>query len=442
MRRIANVSGIGSLLLLMAGSFGFISFNAATRLAVRAPLATRPDYAGLYRDGPHLAVDTRREGDSLRLYLRLPAPARLGPGHPLRVAAWPSYEAKQPLWQDSIPRREQHPRPEADGSVRLSFCVPAALVPAGAVLEISTSPTDTKEDYQEPTTTAWLRLTEAQLARPFMLTDSAGQPLLRRYVRASESFGVDSYGLYQPVRWKRYAVNPTPALPPMTSPAAMPAGPRVLPVLDSATTLLGEPLRFAEPGLYALRVGGPGRAAPRPLAVLVTPNNYPALTTAAELIEPLRYLTTSQERQRLTDAPDPKRAVDKFWLNIAQGNQKLAKDLIRRYYGRVTAANYLFAAHKAGWLTDRGLLYVVLGPPPSVRRLFNGEERWFYPDGSLGGGPITYTFRPRPSTFAPDYYELVRRPEYELLWYAAVEKWRTPLTALTGPNVPSALPAR
>ncbi len=36
---------------------------------------------------------------------------------------------------------------------------------------------------------------------------------------------------------------------------------------------------------------------------MVAENNYPALTTAAELIEPLRYLTTSQERKRLTDAP-------------------------------------------------------------------------------------------------------------------------------------------
>ncbi|WP_201979790.1 GWxTD domain-containing protein [Hymenobacter rubidus] len=411
-------------------------------LCAAAPLAPRPDYAGLYRDAPHLEVDTRREGDSLRLYLRLPAPARLGLGHALRLTAWPSYEAKYPLWQDSLPRRQQHPRPEADGSVRLSTCLAAARLPAGAILEITTAPADAKDDYQEPTTTAWLRLTEALLVRPFVLTDSAGQPLARRYVRAGETFGVDSYGLMQPVRWKRYAVTPTPALPPMTNPAAMPAGPRLLPVLDSAEARPGEPLRFREPGLYALRVGGVGGMAPRTLAVLVAANQYPALTTAAELIEPLRYLTTSQERQKLTDAPDPKRAVDKFWLDIAQGNHNLGKDLIRRYYGRVTAANRLFAAHKAGWLTDRGLLYVVLGPPSSVRRLLNGEERWYYNEGGIGGGPITYTFRPRPSTFAPDYYELVRRPEYELLWYAAVEKWRTPPTALTGPNVPSDLPAR
>ena len=412
-------------------------------LLAAAPLATpRPDFAGLYRDAPALTVDTRREGDSLRLYLRLPAPARLGLGHALRLALWPSYEAKAPLWQDSIARRRQHPRPAPDGGVRLSFCVPAAQLPAGAVLQVSTATPDARDDYQEPSTTAWLRVTEAVLARPFVLTDSAGQPLARRYVRAGEVFGIESYGLMQPVRWKRYAVNPLPALPPMTNAAAMSAGPRLLPVLDSAEARPGQPLRFAEPGLYALRVGGVGGIVPRTLAVLVAPNAYPDLSTAAELIEPLRYLTTTQERQRLTDAPDPKRAVDKFWLDIAQGNQRLGKELIKSYYGRVTAANRLFAAHKAGWLTDRGLLYVVLGPPPGVRRLADGEERWYYPDGGPSGGPITYTFRPRPSTFAPDYYELVRRPEYELLWYAAVEKWRTPPTALTGPNVLSDLPAR
>ena len=411
-------------------------------LGAAAPLAPRPDFAGLYRDAPPLAFDTRREGDSLRLYLRLPAPARLGPGHALRVAAWPGYEARAPLWQDSIARRRQRPHPAPDGGVLLSFCLPAAQLPTGAVLQITTIPADTRDDYQAPGTTAWLPLTEAVLARPFVLTDSAGQPLNHRYVRAGETFSIENYGLLQPIRWKRYAVSPTPALPPMTNAAAMPAGPRLLPVLDSAELRPSQPLRFAEPGLYALKVGGVGGIAPRTLAVLVAPNAYPALSTAAELIEPLRYLTTSQERQRLTDAPDPKRAVDKFWLDIAQGNQRLGKELIKSYYGRVTAANRLFAAHKAGWLTDRGLLYIVLGPPPSVRRLADGEERWYYPDGGLTGGPVTYTFRPRPSTFAPDYYELVRRPEYELLWYAAVEKWRTPPTALTGPNVPSDLPAR
>jgi len=401
-------------------------------LSASRPLAPRPDYAGLYRDGPRLEVDTRREGDSMRLLLRLPEAARLRGGRPLRVAGWPIFDAKAPLWEDSVPRRGWRARPDGEG-LRLSFCLPAAQLTNGLVLQLQAGEASA-DAYQDAATTAWLRLTPEQLSRPFVLTDSAGQPLLRRYVQTGEAFGVESFGLYQPVRWKRYQVQPAAALPPMTDPRTQPAGPRVLPVLDSATVAPGQLLRFAQPGLYALKVGGNGGEAPRTVAVLVAPNQYPALTTAAELIEPLLYLTTSQERQRLTDAPDPKRAVDKFWLDAAHGNQAQGKQLIRSYYGRVTAANRLFAAHKAGWLTDRGLLYVVLGPPPSVRRLPSGEERWFYPEAGVGGSPVTFSFRPKPSTFAPDYYELVRRPEYELLWYAAVEQWRTPPTAPSAPT--------
>ncbi|GAA4366997.1 hypothetical protein GCM10023185_38480 [Hymenobacter saemangeumensis] len=401
-------------------------------LCAFAPLAPRPDYAGLYRDAPALQLDTRREGDSLRLLLRLPDAARLRGGRPLRVAGWPSFEAKAPLWQDSIPRRRWRARPEGEG-LRLSFSLPLAQLPNGLVLQLQAGE-PSADSYQDAATTAWLRITPEQLNRPFVLTDSVGQPLLRRYVQAGETFGVESFGIYQPVRWKRYQVQPSAALPPMTDPRSVAGGPRVLPVLDSATAAPGQPLRFEQPGLYALKVGGLGGVAPHTIAVLVADNNYPALTTAAELIEPLLYLTTSQERQRLTDAPAPKRAVDKFWLDAARGNQSQGRELIRRYYGRVEAANRLFAAHKAGWLTDKGLLYVVLGPPPSVRRLASGEERWFYPEAGVGGSPVTFSFRPKPSTFAPDYYELVRRPEYELLWYAAVEQWRTPPTAPSAPT--------
>lgn len=405
-------------------------------LLALVPTAPRPDYAGLYRDGPRLEADTRREGDSLRVYLRLPSVSgRISATRALRLTAWPGYEARQPLWQDSIAWRGLHLRDDSTGAERGSFCVAVARVPVGTVLHLQTGPPGPEpEGYQDAINTAWLTVTAERLGRTFVVTDSVGQPLLRRYVRVGEIFGVDCYGLYQPVRWRRYDAAATAALPPHVLPGGQPSGPRTLAVLDSATAGPGAMLRFVQPGLVALRVGGAGGVAVRTLALLVAANDYPNLTTAAELIEPLLYLTTSQERQKLTSAPDPKRAVDRFWLDIARGDQARGRSLIRSYYGRVTAANRLFAAHKAGWLTDRGLLYVVLGPPPSVRRLADGGEQWRYPDAGEGGGPVTFGFRPRPSTFAPDYYELVRRPEYELLWYAAVEKWRTPTTAPSGPN--------
>ena len=401
-------------------------------LPLAAAAARPPDLAGLYRPGPRLLLDTRREADSLRLYLRLPDARALGPGRPLRLAAWATYEARTALWQDSIPARRQRRRADGTGGLRVSFCLALARVPVGAVLQIQTGE-PAPDGYQAAATTAWLRVGPARLARTFVLTDSAQQPLLRTYALAGEAFGIDCFGLYQPLRWRRYEAPATPAPPPFAKPGAGTGGPRRLALTDSGSVAAGQALRFGQAGLYALRVGGLGGVPVATVPVLVAAGRYPALTTAAELLEPLRYLTTSKERAALANAPDLKRAVDKFWLGIANGNQNRARALIRSYYGRVTSANDLFAAHKPGYLTDQGLLYVVLGPPPSVRRLPDGEERWFYPEGDEGL-PITFSFRPRPSTFAPDYYELVRNPEYELPWYAAVQLWRTAPTAPSAPT--------
>ncbi len=178
-----------------------------------------------------------------------------------------------------------------------------------------------------------------------------------------------------------------------------------------------------------LRVGGAGSEPIRTVPLLVARPDFPGQTTADELIENLLYLTTAAERQQLRQAASPKRAVDQFWLAAAGGDQTRARDLIRRYYGLVTAANELFTSHKPGWLTDRGLVYVVLGAPASVRRLPTGDERWQYAELDQSGRDLTFTFRPRPSTLAPDNYELVRRPDYEAGWYAAVERWRKTTTA-------------
>ncbi|AWM33413.1 GWxTD domain-containing protein [Hymenobacter nivis] len=406
---------------------------AALPLAAGAQALPRPDFAGLYRDVPRVMLDVRREVDSLRLYVRLPAGTAVGQ---LRVAAWASYEAPAPQWQDSIPRARQHRRPDATGGTRASFCVAAARVPVGTVLQVQVGPVGPAGGPQNAATTTWLPLTAERLARPFIVTDSAGLPLLRGYVRAGETFRVDNYGLIQPLRLRRYAVPPTPALPPMTNPATVVGPPSTLPLLDSAAARTGQLLRCDDPSLLALRVGGLGGQAPRTLALLVVNGDYPNLRTAKQLVEPLRYLTSTAEHQRLAAAADPKRAVDGFWLNAAHDNQPLGKTMIRNYYGRVAAANRLFAAHKAGFLTDRGLLYVVLGAPQGVRRLASSEEQWSY--ANVGNaGPLTFSFRPRPSTFAPDNYELVRRPEYEKPWFGAVEQWRNAQTAPSAPTDPS-----
>lgn len=415
------------------------SLSSLTVPAAAPQLAGPPELTGLYRAGiSHLVPVMRREGDSLRFFFNYPKPA-VGSAVPrLQLTAWAGYDARQPLWQ-AVRALHLYPGSDPAAPVQvLTAAVAAGQLAAGQALQLSLNapaapaaasaasaalPAD-----QSPATTAWLSLTPEHLARPFVLLDSTGLLLNRPYLRAGEGVAVAVFGLSQPVRWRRYAAG-RPALPPFADPHTQPAVPRTLGVLDSSATPVadGQLLRFPKQGLYALRVGGRGGEPVRTVPLLVARPDFPNLTTAPELIEALLYLTTATERQSLLQTADPKRAVDRFWLQAAGDDQARARDLIRRYYGQITTANELFTGHKAGWLTDRGLLYVVLGPPQSVRRAA-GQEVWHYDHASREGEAVEFTFRARPSTLAPDNYELVRRPEYQLLWYAAVEQWRRPLT--------------
>ncbi|WP_400193643.1 GWxTD domain-containing protein [Hymenobacter sp. B81] len=385
--------------------------------AQRPPVPARLDLGGLYHPQRRPQAEVRREGDSLRLYLRLPDAGALRAGESLQLLGWAGYSARVPLWQHTRVLRAADLRREG-AALWVELRVSAAALAPVRVLALWPA----RQLPDNPGAAAWLSLTPADLQRPYLLTDSLGQPLLRRYVRVGEPFGVAGYGPEQELTLRRYAADFAPARPPHARPAAPEPKARTLRPDGEETLRPGQLVRLAGPGLYTVQPAAGGPA----LGLLAPDGDYPNLSTAQELIAPLRYLTTSEERARLEKAEVPKRAVDAFWLRAARDQPETARLLIRRFYERVEDANQLFSAHKPGWMTDRGLLYIVLGPPERVVRS-GAEEHWHY--ANTGYGSATYVLRAKPSTFAPDYYELVRRPEYEPLWYAAVQQWRTGLNA-------------
>ncbi|MBC7448667.1 MAG: GWxTD domain-containing protein, partial [Hymenobacteraceae bacterium] len=81
-----------------------------------------------------------------------------------------------------------------------------------------------------------------------------------------------------------------------------------------------------------------------------------------------------------------------------------------------------FSGHKPGWMTDRGLLWIVFGPPPRVEPTPDGED-WVYKDVADAGG-ARFRFRRRPTLFAPGQLELRRERGFETVWYAATAQWR------------------
>ncbi len=105
-------------------------------------------------------------------------------------------------------------------------------------------------------------------------------------------------------------------------------------------------------------------------------------------IEQLRYFARSEDIDYIRNAPDPKekrRRFEDFWERNnptpgAKPNQRMVE-----YYNRVAYANLHFKHFIEGWKTDRGMVYIINGPPTSVdRHPFDVESKpyeiWEYTD--------------------------------------------------------------
>jgi GWxTD domain-containing protein len=177
-------------------------------------------------------------------------------------------------------------------------------------------------------------------------------------------------------------------------------------------------LQFTRPGIYHL-TADPNM--PTGFTLFVRTHSYPWISHPEQMIHPLRYLTSNREYEALAEAPDPKEAVDRFWINNA-GNELRAKKLIREYYRRVEKANYLFTSHQEGWKTDRGMIYIMYGPPSVVQR-GPSSEIWTYGE-SRNLMSLTFIFTRLSNPFTDSDYMLERSPNYKTGWYQMVNSWR------------------
>jgi GWxTD domain-containing protein len=159
---------------------------------------------------------------------------------------------------------------------------------------------------------------------------------------------------------------------------------------------------------------------------------FPNMTTPEDMIEPLAYLAGTDELAEIKADPKPKMALDAFWLKCG-GNVEKARELIRIYYTRVLYANYYFTSYKEGWRSDRGMVYIIYGPPDKLYKSTD-EERWGYrmpPVNSKWGSRYSpkeeylyFTFRVKPNKFSDNEYSLSRSETVVSYWDQAVLAWR------------------
>lgn len=159
----------------------------------------------------------------------------------------------------------------------------------------------------------------------------------------------------------------------------------------------------------------------------VKSGSFPRIERLAEMVEALSYIAYEEELAPMRAAETPaemKRLFDAFWGSIVP-NRQAAANLVELYYGRVEEANLYFTAYKEGWKTDRGMVYIVLGPPLQVDTNVR-EEIWYYSYSDQNPGE-TFVFE-KVNNYRWDdpfdVYILQRRPYYHYPWIRAVDRWR------------------
>ncbi len=191
------------------------------------------------------------------------------------------------------------------------------------------------------------------------------------------------------------------------------------------------PLPALRPGLYRITLAletAAGEAAAASRLVVVRRRDYPLVTRTGDLIEPLVYLADPSEIERLLESTgvfEQREAFDRFWGDQID-DRRVAASTIRTYYERVEEANRLFGTQKEGWKTDRGMVYVLFGPPSFVESTPR-TETWTY--GMGAAVPPTFVFEQtagRAGEPTPlSVLTLVRDRAYHDAWHRVRRLWRT-----------------
>ena len=151
-------------------------------------------------------------------------------------------------------------------------------------------------------------------------------------------------------------------------------------------------------------------------------DSYPDITEVYQMVAPLRYISSNDEFQNLTNSKNPKQDVDNFWLTASGGSKDRARELIHSYYNRIQNANRYFTSYQEGWKTDRGMIYLIFGPPNSIFRTSEGET-WTYGE-ERNYMALSFSFVRLDNPFSDNDYALQRSVNYRNLWYNAVDLWR------------------
>jgi len=157
------------------------------------------------------------------------------------------------------------------------------------------------------------------------------------------------------------------------------------------------------------------------IGIRVESDLYPRMTSINQLIEPIIYLSTKEEIDKLLNSDNIRTSFEMFWLNLAKSEEG-ARVVIKNFYDRIEDANLLFTNYKEGWKTDMGMIFTILGPPDEVYRT-EGKESWYYKNPGRNQ-IVVFNFLNLKNLYCDDHYLLIRDNQYKSFWFKGIDNWR------------------
>lgn len=157
----------------------------------------------------------------------------------------------------------------------------------------------------------------------------------------------------------------------------------------------------------------------------------------ADFISKVRYIITRKERKIFLELPNSEREqfIEKFWERRDPDPDTEENEFKMEYFNRIEKASDLFIGEaKPGWLTDRGRIYILFGPPMDRMRYPMGgdpysrcREIWYY-----GAFPVVFIDSTCTGIYSLVTYDLTNIRQYNLMYMHELTKAQASAQATFG----------
>ncbi len=380
-------------------------------------LAPRPEFVVHHIDKDHTRIFYRINSADL-LYMREPEETVYKANFTIGYSLAPSFEITTQLDSGMVSIKDQATTPPVK-AITGYFDLNTSLYTEDLKYVLKLTMTDKNRQVEFEN---FIRIDKSSdlVGDYFLMTDTSGNPIYKNHVPTNVPFLLKHSTKPVAQYFVSYYRRDFPvALPPYSS------GGEESFELEPDTTFMvnaGESMMFTQNGFYHFRTDTTQWLG---YTVYSFYNQFPFVAKRTHLGPPLRYLTTRREYDDLSAAfnspAELKKLVDDFWLNRT-GSVERSKILLEAYYNRVQEANIFFSSYLEGWKTDRGIIYVIYGPPNRVYRSSEGEN-WIYGDENSSLS-YYFVFAKVNNPFTDNDYAMERLNSYRYGWGQAIEAWR------------------